>query len=91
MYPKALKERGVESVVQLRFENGHIVRVAGDADLADAAEANLKTWRYDPKGMSPGDVTYRYVLRSAADCATDPRDTVSAREDGQITVTGCRP
>jgi len=90
LYPERLRERGLEGLVQLRLERGRTIRVSGDAALLDAAEANLSTWQYARRSTTPFDVTYRYVLRAPADCATDSRETVTVREDGQVTVTACR-
>jgi hypothetical protein len=90
LYPETLRERGLEGIVQLRLEQGRIVRVSGDAGLLGAAEANLSTWHYERRSTTPFDVTYRYALRASADCATDSRETVTVREDGQVAVTACR-
>ena len=72
LYPASARKRGASGDVRLRVQNGGraIEARSGPTDLADAAVATARTWRFDQWREDSIDVVFRYRLLPK-DCTGD--------------------
>jgi hypothetical protein len=89
VYPARLKSQRIEGIVHLEIANGDVRPLDGPHALAEAAAANVRTWKYRPSGSGPLPVTLTYRLRSREECQADSRDQSELHADGVAIISAC--